>query len=320
MMTENTRTTMLLVLLGLATGLACDRSRTSIPAGGSGGGGAGGSRATGETIGGTGGASPSTVASGGTTSLSGGTNGEANGGASGGMSGTHAAGTGGGTHAAGTGGAIGGTGGTTGGTGGTSTATVWPVLGGPCSVPGQQSACATVDADPCLSCQGRWLYCSNGTWRETHCSPVVEPRRPVEPSPDAAPTIEVAPDEPRPIDTAPAETAIDGPAVLRGYLVYANELMAFESCGTTSLSWANLQGWEKGIELLPELPPFCVPVDGGMAPCPGTIYVELIGTVSSCSQCGHMGRFRQELRVGAFLAASLTGPAECPFLAPVYPS
>jgi hypothetical protein len=197
MMSEHTRTATLLVLLGVATGLACGGNRTPIRAGGSGGSGGGGSRATGGTTGGA-----STVASGGTTSASGGTTpasggttDKATGGAGGGMSGTDAAGTG----------------GTTAGTGGTSTGTVWPALGEPCSVPGQQSACATVDADPCLSCWGHWLICSNGAWRETHCDP-----RPAEPPPDAAPTIDVAPDERRPIDTAPAETAIDGPAVLRG--------------------------------------------------------------------------------------------------------
>jgi hypothetical protein len=56
-----------------------------------------------------------------------------------------------------------------------------------------------------------------------------------------------------------------------------------------------------------------------MAPCPGTIYVELEGTIVSGGSYGHAGKFSQQLTSSRYLAASLTGPADCPFLDPVYP-
>jgi len=134
---------------------------------------------------------------------------------------------------------------------------------------------------------------------------------------------DVSADNAQPIDTSPAESAdkiVDADGTLRGYLVFANEVMAFEACGTTALIWANLQGWEKGHEMLPSLGPICVPTDGGMAPCPGTIYVELTGTVSPYGQYGQLNKYSQQIRVNEYLAASLTGPPDCPFLPPVYPN
>jgi hypothetical protein len=180
---------------------------------------------------------------------------------------------------------------------------------------------------------GHWLLCQGGKWIEIHCDPPPPP--PPQPRPDAAVDASdagVASDVPQvpdgnAIDIASIDTgdvdgsggAIDGTGILRGYLVFATELIAFEACDATSLAWANLQGWEAGKELLPELGPYCVTTDAGPAPCPGTIYVELLGTIVSGGSYGHMGKFSSQLTVGRYLAASLTGPADCPFLPPVYP-
>jgi hypothetical protein len=301
----------LLVLVGLALLPACGDS--VLRAGGTGGGttvaSTGGTFAVGG--GGVAGATskPETGGTGGTTS---------------------AGGTGGTTSAGGTGGttSAGGTGGTTsaGGTGGT---TPQPVAGAPCPVEGQQSDCATglPPMSACGPCMGHWLLCQGGKWIEIHCDP-----QPPDPRPDAAVDardsgdardVPQLPDgnssDTASIDTADTGGAIDGTGILRGYLVFANELMAFEACGTTTLAWANLQGWEAGKELLPELGPYCVTTDAGPAPCPGTIYVELAGTIVSGGSYGHMGKFSSQLTVGRYLAASLIGPADCPFLPPVYP-
>ena len=297
-----------LVALGAAAWVACGGSSMSVHGGGGGtsaGAASGGtttSAPTGASQGGSTGASTSgtggitTVASAGTTGTS-----------SGGVTSSGYGGTAGSRTTVPSGGAT--------GTGGASTGTAAPVMGGPCSVEGQQSACATGDADPCTSCRGSWLYCSKGKWQTIYCDP---------PAPDAgrdlladrAPdVITVAPDLAAPIDAS-----VDGDGILRGHMVFAFELMAFEPCGTTNLIWTDLQGWEKGQELLPQLGPYCVTTDAGQAPCPAEYYVELTGTIAPPGQYGHMGKFSQQLSVGAFLAASTTDPADCPFLSPVYPN
>lgn len=107
---------------------------------------------------------------------------------------------------------------------------------------------------------------------------------------------------------------------LRGYLIIGGELYAFEACGTTNLVWADLIGSSpSGAELLPRSGPSCVAIDGGTSPCPATIYVELEGTIASGGSYGHAGKFSQQLTIKRYLAASLTGPDDCPFLDPVYP-
>jgi hypothetical protein len=325
----------LLVLLSATVSVACGRSSSGPASGGTGG------KAIATTTGGTTGTRA--AASGGIASGQGGGSGAATGGttslaagggtiptASGGIAGAATVAATGGMLTVGTGGVSGGTGGrATGGSGGSAT---YPLEGGPCSVEGEQSSCATMGTNPCLQCMGQWLYCMGGKWRLTHCDPVMEP--PPEPRPDAsiipAPdaaeagkAVDMGSDSTGTIDTTSIDTfASVGEAggTLRGYLVFGTELMAYEACGTTKLVWANLQGWEAGKELLPSLGPVCVPTDGGMAPCPGTIYVELLGTISADGQYGHLGKFSQQLTVIRYLAASLTGPADCPFLPPVYPN
>jgi hypothetical protein len=37
---------------------------------------------------------------------------------------------------------------------------------------GEQSACVYAGPNPCCQCGGKWLYCSNGAWYQTHCDPV----------------------------------------------------------------------------------------------------------------------------------------------------
>jgi len=310
-----------LVLIGSALLPACGGNK-ELPGGGTGG------RSTIESTGGN------------TTVGSGGAAGATTKQATGGAGGTTVVRTG-GTVLGGRGGSsAGGAGGLpTGGAGGSSVggaggSTLGQVEGGPCSVEGQQSDCATADRmSSCARCQGHWLVCQRGQWFAVHCDPM----QPADPSPDAA--ID-APDgsgeavdvpqipDGKPLDTTSIDTGpidsigspIDGTDTLRGYLVFANELMAFEACGTTNLAWANLQGWEGGQELLPELGPYCVTTDAGPAPCPGTIYVELAGTIASGGKYGHMSKFSSQLTVGRYLVASKTGPADCPFLAPVYPN
>lgn len=305
-----------LVALGATAWVACGGKSLSVP-GGSGGSATGGitSSATIPSSGGTGSSATGGTTSTATTAASGGTTGPSFGGASGGTTGT------------GSGGAAGGSatvpsGGTT-GSGGSSTGAVAPVMGGPCSVQGEQSACATAGPNPCVSCMGSWLYCWNGTWHETHCDPpALDAGRnvPLDQAPDVADAKDVPPDRAPPIDTASIESSVDGDGILRGYIVFATELMAFEPCGSTTLIWANLQGWEKGQELLPALGPYCVITDAGQAPCPGTYYVEITGTISPEGRYGHLNKFSQQLSIGAYLAASLTGPPDCPFLPPVYPN
>lgn len=217
--------------------------------------------------------------------------------------------------------------------GGAGGSTSGQVEGAPCPVEGQQSDCATADLmSSCARCTGHWLVCQSGRWFAVHCDPL----QPVEPRPDAASDVpdgsgdsadgpqvpDSTPLDTTPIDTGPIDSIgspIDGTGTLRGYLVFANELTAFEACGTTDLVWANMQGWEGGQELLPDLGPFCVTTDAGPAPCPGTIYVELAGTIASGGKYGHMSRFSSQLTVSRYLLASKTGTADCPFLAPVYP-
>lgn len=295
----------LLVLVGFAALPACG-SRGALPAGGTGG-------STG-------------VSSGGTVVV-------ANGGSGGATVRPATGGAGGVSPAGGVGGLGGGI--SAGGAGGSTGA---QVAGAPCAVEGQQSECATGRPlmSACGSCMGHWLVCQTGRWIEVHCDPP-PPEPPLDASVDgrdagdardAADATEVSPlVDAGAIDTGAIDTRaidsgnpIDGTGILRGYLVYANELMAFEACGTATLAWANLQGWEAGRELLPTLGPFCVTTDAGRAPCPGTIYVELAGTIVSGGSYGHMGKFTSQLTVGRFLAASLTGPDDCPFLTSVYPS
>ncbi len=286
-----------LVLLSASIWVACGRS-SSGPTGGRTGDGTGGTSVLGSPTGG----------------AAGSTNGGANGG----------------TTLVGTGGVSGGTGGqATGGTGGGST---YPVAGGPCSVEGQQSDCASLGTNPCIQCRGQWLYCLGGIWRTTYCDLIAEP--PPEPRPDASladvpdaseagNAVDTGPDGAGTIDTTSIDTFSNLGEVgetLRGYLVFANEVVAYEACGTTTLIWANLQGSEPGTELLPTLGPVCVPTDGGMAPCPGTIYVEFLGTISPEGHYGHLNKYSQQVNVSRYLAASLTGPADCPFLPPVYPN
>ena len=301
-----------LVALGATAWGACGGSSMSVHGGtgGSQSGAASGgttSTLTGPSSGGTAGAS--TSGAGGITKVtSAGTTGTSSGGAtSGGYGGTAGSGT---TIASG---------GTT-GTGGASTGTVAPVMGGPCSVEGQQSACATGDADPCASCMGSWLYCSKGTWQKVYCDPPPPDAGRDLPADRAFDASDIAPDLAPPIDSPPIDASVDGDGILRGHMVFASELMAFEPCGSTNLIWANLQGWEKGQELLPQLGPYCVTTDAGQAPCPAEYYVELTGTISPPGQYGHMGKFSQQLMVSAYLAAGTTNPADCPFLSPVYPN
>jgi hypothetical protein len=109
-----------------------------------------------------------------------------------------------------------------------------------------------------------------------------------------------------------------GTETLRGHLVVGGELYAFEPCGTTDLVWADLIGSSpSGAEMLPNFVPSCV--DGGTAFCPSTIYVELEGTIASGGGYGRGGKFPQQLTIRRYLNASQTDPADCPFLAPVYP-
>lgn len=159
------------------------------------------------------------------------------------------------------------------------------------------------------------------------------PEPAVEPGSDAAIDASDAADVPQIPDGSPLDTTlidaggidgigspIDGTGMLRGYLVFANEMMAFEACATTNLAWANLQGSESGRELLPDLGPYCVTTDAGPAPCPGTIYVELVGNIVSGGKYGHMNKYASQLTVSRYLVASKTGLADCPFLEPVYPN
>ncbi len=301
----------LLVLVGLALLPACGDG--VLRAGGTGG------AASVASTGGTGGAS--TGGAGGSTKT------PATSGAGGSTSTPATSGTGGTTSAGGAGGAT-----SVGGAGGTTSA---PVAGAPCSVEGQQSECATgrPPMSACGSCAGHWLLCQGGKWIEIHCDPP-PPEPPLDAAVDARDAGDArdatdgsdAGDAPRLPDGSSTDTpsidtgAIDGTGILRGHLVFANEVMAFEACGTTSLVWANLQGWEGGKELLPQLGPYCVTTDAGPAPCPGTIYVELVGTIVSGASYGHMGKYSSQLTIGSYVAASLTGPADCPFLPPVYPN
>jgi hypothetical protein len=197
-------------------------------------------------------------------------------------------------------------------------------------VEGQQSACASNNLQSsCANCQGHWLICQGGKWFAVHCDPIA----PVDPRPDAAIDASDAADVPQGFDGKALDTTsidiggidgigspIDSDGILRGYLAFANEMMAFEACGTTTPVWANLQGWEAGKELLPDLGPYCTTTDAGPAPCPGTIYVELAGSIVSGGTYGNMGRYSSQLTVGRYLAASKTGPAACPYLKLVFPN
>jgi hypothetical protein len=299
-----------LVALGAIAWIACGGSTMSVHPGSGGGPGKSGGTTGGTTV-------PSSAGTGGDTG--GGWTGETTVSTTGGATSTGgaaaASSTGGNVTAVSSGG--------TSGAGGSTTRNTSPVVGGPCSVEGAESACATAGPNPCVQCWGSWLYCQHGTWMLFQCDPPPLDAGldlPLESVPDRVDANDVPPDQAPPLDAASLDASIDGDGILRGYMVFAFELMAFEPCGTTYLIWADLQGWEKGQDLLPDLGPYCQPVDGGQAPCPGRYYVELTGTIFPNGSYGHMGKFSQQLMIGAYLAASLTEPAACPFLPPVYPN
>jgi len=108
----------------------------------------------------------------------------------------------------------------------------------------------------------------------------------------------------------PLEFPPPGRQRLRGHLIFGNERMAFYTCGSTALIWANLQGGEPGLDKLNGLTPPCTP-DAGFCPA-RPIYVELDAWVSGPCQCGHLGQYQRELRIHELFTASATSPADCP--------
>jgi hypothetical protein len=111
----------------------------------------------------------------------------------------------------------------------------------------------------------------------------------------------------------------DGADTMRGYLIVGGELYAFEACGTTNLVWADLIGSSPSGAEVTRFVPSCL-FDAGTTPCSATFYyAELEGTIASGGGYGHAGKFSQQLTINRYLAASPTGPDDCPFLEPVYP-
>jgi hypothetical protein len=146
------------------------------------------------------------------------------------------------------------------------------------------------------------------------------------PSPDAAPDVTAAPD----VALAPDQGAPDhdpllgfpppGPQRLRGYLVFGNELHAYQSCGLPALTWVDLQGGEPGWDKLTGLADPCRPNDAGQVACAVQfIYVELDAVVSEPCRCGHLNKYERSLQVKELLLASPTPPADCPRTAPYFP-
>ena len=152
------------------------------------------------------------------------------------------------------------------------------------------------------------------------------------PSPDAAPDVTpppdvvLAPDAISPSDQgSPDHDPLlgyppPGPQRLRGYLVFGNELHAYQSCGLPALTWVDLQGGEPGWDKLAGLGDPCRPDDAGQVSCAVRfIYVELDAVVSGPCRCGHLGKYERSLRVTALLTASPTPPPDCPQTTPYYP-
>src|SRR4051812_13599826 len=76
------------------------------------------------------------------------------------------------------------------------------------------------------------------------------------------------------------------PQRLRGFVVFGNELLAFQTCGSPRLLWLDLQGGELGLEKLSSArSASCV----GVSNLCGT-YAEIEGVVSAPCACGHSGK------------------------------
>jgi hypothetical protein len=132
--------------------------------------------------------------------------------------------------------------------------------------------------------------------------------------PDLAPPIDNALPDHDPLLGFPPE----GNQRLRGFIVFGNELHAFQSCGLPALTWVDLQGGERGWDKLEALIEPCGP-DAGAACALRFFYVELDAVVSGPCRCGHLGKYERTLRVEELLNASANPPPDCPRTTPHFP-
>lgn len=106
---------------------------------------------------------------------------------------------------------------------------------------------------------------------------------------------------------------------LQGHYMESFERWAFQSCGIDTEIWVDIDSLDKakGLDLLFQIKREpCTEVDGVTNPCANgqntrNVFVEIVADVSPLGTYGHLGQYRQQLKILEVLSASSATPNDC---------